>query len=218
MHASAWQARGSGLASTVTEEGWALYRERSAAAWELIMLAKQTSARLPTWYELAISIGMNAGIDDEVLAAIFNEGIQRFPGYYSIYFNYARQFAPRWGGDYETADEFITAQVAAKSNTEGEVLYPRLYWAIDHYEGASLDFFEASRVSWPRMRTGYELLMKKYPNSQRNQAHFLAYACRANDAVTYAKWRPTVQPGWFQQVAPNGISLDGCDRRFMKKV
>ena len=84
MHASAWRARGSGLASTVTEEGWALYRERNAAAWELMLLAKQKSGRLPTWYELAISIGMDAGIADDVLTAIFNEGIKRFPGYHSI--------------------------------------------------------------------------------------------------------------------------------------
>jgi hypothetical protein len=218
LHASAWQARGRGLASTVTEEGWALYRERNAAAWELILLAKQRSAKLPTWYELAINIGMDAGIADNVLTAIFNEGIKRFPGYHAIYFNYARQFAPRWGGDYETADAFITAQVAAKSNGEGEVLYTRLYWLIDQYAGSDPDFFEASRVSWQRMRTGFELLMEEFPNSQRNKASFVAYACRARDAATYIKWRQTVHPGFFQQVAPYGISLDGCDRRFMKKV
>jgi hypothetical protein len=218
MHASAWRARGSGLASTVTEEGWALYRERNAAAWELMLLAKQTSGRLPTWYELAIAIGMDAGVADDVLTAIFNEGIKRFPGYHSIYFGYVRQFAPRWGGDYDTADAFITAQVAAKANTEGEVLYTRLYWMIDQYAAADPDFFEASRVSWPRMRAGFESLMKEFPNSQRNQASFLAYACRARDAVTYAKWRPTVHAGFFQQVAPDGISLDVCDARFMKKV
>ena len=98
------------------------------------------------------------------------------------------------------------------------MLYTRLYWVIDQYAAADPDFFEASRVSWPRMRTGFELLMKEFPNSQRNQASFLAYACRARDAVTYAKWRTTVHPGFFQQVAPDGISLDVCDARFMKKV
>src|SRR5437868_8272802 len=116
MHASAWLARGRGLSSTVTPEGWALYRERNAAAWDLMLAAKQASGRLPTWYEQAISIGMDAGIAEDVLTAIFNEGIERFPGYYSLYFTYARQFAPRWGGDYDTADAFINAQVAAKSN------------------------------------------------------------------------------------------------------
>ena len=140
-----------------------------------------------------------------------------FPGYHSIYFSYARQFAPRWGGDYDTADAFITSQVGAKSNTEGEILYTRLYWLIDQY-AADPDFFAASRVSWPRMRTGFELLMQGFPNSQRNQASFVAYACRARDAATYAKWRTTVHPGFFQQVTPDGISLDVCDARFMKKV
>jgi hypothetical protein len=218
MHTSAWRARGWGFASSVTAEGWALFRQRNAAAWELILLAKEQSSRLPTWYELAISIGMDAGVADDVVTAIFDEGIKRFPGYYSLYFSYGRQFAPRWGGDYDTADAFISAQVAAKSNTEGEVLYARLYWLIDQYGGEDPDFFEESRVSWPRMRKGFELLMKDFPNSKRNQAFFVAYACRAKDAATYTKWRQTMPPGLFQQVAPDGISLEVCDARFMKKV
>jgi hypothetical protein len=65
---------------------------------------------------------------------------------------------------------------------------------------------------------GFELLMKDFPNSKRNQAFFVAYACRAKDAATYTKWRQTMPPGLFQQVAPDGISLEVCDARFMKKV
>jgi len=113
MHTSAWRARGWGFASSVTAEGWALFRERNAAAWELILLAKEQSSRLPTWYELAISIGMDAGVADDVVTAIFDEGIKRFPGYYSLYFSYGRQLAPRWGGDYDTADAFISARFRA---------------------------------------------------------------------------------------------------------
>lgn len=218
MHAAAWHARGQGFASTVAPEGWKLYRELNAAAWELLLAAKQTSERLPVWYELAISIGMDAGIDDDVLTAIFNEGIKRFASYHSIYFSYARQFAPRWGGDYDAADAFITTHVAAKSNKDGEVLYARLYWLIDQYNGEEPDFFAASHVSWPRMRTGFELMMKQFPNSQRNQAFVVAYACRAADAATYYKWRQTVHPGFFEQAAPEGISLEVCDARFMKKT
>lgn len=218
MHASAWQARGRGLSSTVTPEGWALFQERNAAAWDLILEAKQTSGRLPIWYQEAIAIGMDADIASNVLTAIFNEGIKRFPGYHSLYFTYARQFAPRWGGDYETADAFINAQVAAKTNPEGEVLYARLYWLIDQYAGADVDFFNESQVNWSRMRDGFELLMKQFPNSKRNQAFFVAYACRAGDAATYFKWRQTVHPGFFKQAAPNGISLEVCDVRFTKKI
>lgn len=218
VHAMAWRARGRGLASSVAPEGWALFRERNAAAWQLILEAKKTSARLPTWYEQALYIGADARISIDVLTAIFNEGIKRFPGYHSLYFNYARQFAPRWGGDYETADAFVNAQVAAKTNPEGEVLYTRLYWLIDQYAGADLNFFSESRVVWSRMRTGFELLMKQYPNSRWNHANFVAFACRAGDGATYWKWRQTVELASFLEAAPEGISLEICDVRFTKKI
>jgi hypothetical protein len=218
IHATAWRARGGGFASTVTPEGWALFRERNLAAWRMILATKPTSARLPTWYDQAISIGMDAGVPDEQITALFNEGIERFPGYHPIYFSYARQFSPRWGGDYAQADAFITKQVAAKTNPEGEVLYARLYWLIDQYNGGDADFFEESLVSWPRLRAGFELLMKQFPKSAWNQANFVWYACRARDANTYYTWRKTVDAGQFKQAAPAGVTLETCDARFMRKI
>ena len=198
----------------MTPEGWALFRERNARAWKLIEAAKPKSARLPAWYEEALSIGMDADISPERLTQLFNEGINRFPGYHALYFNYARQFSPRWGGTYADADVFIRTQVAAKTNTEGEVLYSRLYWLIDQFGGGDADFFTASRVSWPRMRAGFELLMKQFPKSAWNQANFVMFACRAGDAGTYAKWRQTVDRNEFYKAAPVGVSLEVCDRRF----
>jgi hypothetical protein len=218
MHATAWRARGRGFASSVTPEGWALFRERNAKAWKLIQAGKPKSARIPAWYEEAISIGMDAGVPAAEITALFNEGINRFPGYHSLYFNYARQFSPRWGGDYAEADGFIKSMVAAKTNPEGEVLYARLYWLIDQYGGGDPNFFTESRVSWLRMRSGFALLMKQFPKSAWNQANFVAFACRAGDADTYYKWRQAVDRNEFHNAAPAGISLEICDARFTKKA
>jgi hypothetical protein len=218
VHATAWRARGRGFSSSVTPEGWALFRERNKAAWKMIRAAKASSSRLPTWYEQAIAIGMDAGAADEQVAALFMEGIERFPGYHPLYFSYARQFSPRWGGNYADADAFIRSQVAAKTNPEGEVLYARLYWLLDQNGGGDPDFFEDSLVSWPRMRAGFELLMQRFPKGARNQASLASFACRAGDSVTYTKWRATLDLGEFKDVAPEGVVLEVCDARFFKKV
>jgi hypothetical protein len=148
LHVTAWRARGRGFSSSVTPEGWALFEERNAKAWEIIKATKPKSSRLPAWYEEAISIGMDAGASPREITALFNEGIDRFHGYHPLYFNYARQFSPRWGGNYAAADAFIKRQVASKTNPEGEVLYARLYWLIDQYGGGDPDFFtESNRAS-----------------------------------------------------------------------
>jgi hypothetical protein len=37
MHVTAWRARGKGFSSTVTEEGWRLFKERNQRAWKILM-------------------------------------------------------------------------------------------------------------------------------------------------------------------------------------
>ena len=218
VHATAWRARGRGFSSSVTPEGWALFAERSELAWKMLIAAKSTSSRLPTWYEQSIAVGLDARVADTEVTALFNEGIRRFPGYHPLYFTYARQFSPRWGGSYEAADAFIRSQVSAKTNPEGEILYARLYWLIDQFGGGDADFFTESLVDWPRMRKAFELLMKQFPTSAWNQANLVSFACRVGDADTYVKWRITVDADRFQGAAPDGISLEVCDARFAKKA
>jgi len=218
LHAAAWRARGHGFASTITPEGDALWHERNKNAWKVIQASKKRGDRLPVWYEQAISIGLDSGASADDLATIFSEGIQRFPGYDPIYYAFIRQFAPRWGGSYEEADAFITSQVAAKTNVQGEELYTRLYWLIDDYEAGNPDFFETSLVDWSRMKAGFEQLIKEFPKSEVYPAAFAAYACRAGDTGAYFRLRKTVSRPAFADLAPQGISLDVCDARFIKKT
>jgi hypothetical protein len=218
VHALAWRARGHGFSSSVTPEGWKLFAERNARAWELMVAAKNPASPRAIWYQLAIDIALDADRDPSEVAALFNEGIKRFPDYFPLYFSYARQYSPRWGGSYQAADTFIRAQVAAKTNHLGDVLYTRLYWLIDQYNGADPDFFSDSRVDWIRMRTGFQSLMKQFPKGAWNQANFVSFACRAGDGPTYFKWRKTVDASEFQNAAPDGISLEICDARFTQKT
>ena len=176
--------------------------------------SRPRSNSLPTWYEQAIKIGLDAGIERDQLNELFEEGIGRFPGYHAIYAAFVRQFVPRWGGNYADADAFVRAQVAAASNTEGEALYTHLYWEIDARGGYELRFFEDSLVDWSRMRAGFEALLKKYPE-KLNRASFASYACRAGDGSAYLKLRKDISKSDFFEVAPPGVSLEVCDARFI---
>lgn len=216
MHVTAWRARGKGFASTVTEEGWRLFKERNQRAWQTLVDHKDVSSALPFWYERAIRIGSDAGLPDDALRELFDEGIRRHPGYHPIYFAYIRELAPRWGGSYAEADTFIREQTAVKGMSDSDELYARMYWTLDQIEQGSPSFFQESKVSWPRMRRGFERMMRAFPNNARNQAHFASFACRAHDGTTYGLLRPTIDSGQFTQAAPTGISLEVCDARFMK--
>jgi hypothetical protein len=217
LHSAAWRARGNGYASEVTAEGWRLFGERNRQAWKRMMAVRSRSSSLPTWYEESIAIGIDAGIDRAELRGLFDEGIERFPGYHGIYFAYLRTLSPRWGGNYAAADVFVREQVAASTNPHGEMLYTNLYWNLDRKEGGDLSFFKDSRVDWSRMRTGFEALLEKYPDKM-NRASFAAYACRAGDGRTYLKLRKEVEQLDFSNVAPSGVSLETCDARFLTEA
>jgi hypothetical protein len=58
-------------------------------------------------YEQSIAIGIDLSMDRAQLRALFDEGIQRFPGYHGIYFEFLRTYSPRWGGNYADADVFV---------------------------------------------------------------------------------------------------------------
>jgi hypothetical protein len=217
LSAAAWRARGTGYSSTVTDEGWKLFRERSDQALKTILTARSRSDRLPLWYVEAIRIGLDADIEDEHLTALMKDGIKRFPDYYPIYRVYVRQLAPRWGGTYAAADAFVRAQVADRPNSEADMLYSYIYQKIDYFDGGDLAFFEKSLVSWPRFRAGYEAELQKYPD-KLNKANFVAFACRAGDGSAYMKFRSGVTPDDFMEVAPQGITLEVCDERFLTKT
>lgn len=218
MHALAWRARGGGFSNKVADEAWELFRKRNEQAWQILMDSRKTSSAIPTWYEVAISVGDDMDKPRVELRELFEEGIRRFPGYHPIYFTFTRQFSPRWGGDYEAADAFIKKVVAAKTNPEGEELYARLYWLLDQIGGSPEGFFTDSLVSWPRMRSGFEILMKKFPHSVWNTASFAMFACRARDNVTYYRLRPTVDAGLARLAGGGAYSLEVCDARFMKET
>jgi hypothetical protein len=126
MHVTAWRARGKGFSSTVTEEGWRLFKERNQRAWKILIDHKEVSSSLPTWYETAIRIGSDAGLPDDTLRELFDEGIRRHPGYHPIYFAYIRELAPRWGGSYAEADRSFA--VTAPVHSDSDELYARMYW------------------------------------------------------------------------------------------
>jgi hypothetical protein len=218
MHALAWRARGTGYSSEVANEAWTLFRKRNEQALRLLMDNRKKSSTIPSWYELAIEIGDDAQMSGDELKSLFEEGVRRFPGFHSIYFSYGRQFSPRWGGSYESADAFIREAVSARTNPEGEELYARLYWLIDQRSGSPETFFSESLVSWPRMRNGFERLMKDFPGSKWNLANFAMFACRAHDAATYFKLRPTVDPGQARFTGSGAYSVEVCDARFMKEA
>ncbi|MEM6821163.1 MAG: DUF4034 domain-containing protein [Verrucomicrobiota bacterium] len=103
----AWDARGSGWANTVTDEGWRLFRKGLERSEDSLEKAIKLSPRNMAAYGSLITVGMGRGEDPSVVFELFSKAkalegpkseILKRTGYYLL---------PRWHGDAQTYAGFV---------------------------------------------------------------------------------------------------------------
>jgi hypothetical protein len=214
----AWNARGGGYASTVTEEGWKLFKQRLSKAEQVLIKSKSYASENRLWYAEYLNIALGLGWSRDKYQALFIDAIRKEKYYYKYYFEMVTFLSPRWGGNYELVDQFIRDSVSATKIQEGHTLYARLYWIISQMEGEEVNLFTDTPASWDLMQQGFEDLMKRYPNSYWNLNNYASFSCRAGDKTTYAMLRPKLRDQIFHMAWPSNYSVDVCDQRLLEHV
>jgi hypothetical protein len=213
----AWNARGVAYASTVTPEGWKLFNQRLARADEVLNRSKPVASKSPLWYQLRLAVDRDMGVDRKRVQPIFDEATRRFPWYVVYYQSLTDYLSPKWGGSYEAVDTFARQSVNNKLGSDHS-LYTRVYWLLTDGEGPEFEPFRDSMASWSLMKTGFEGLMQRYPNSFWNLNTYAAFACRANDGPTYAALRTKIGLEVIPNAWPSNHSTDVCDERLLGRT
>jgi len=211
----AWNARGEGFASTVTPEGWELYRGRLNIARSVLDASKDYAADSPLWYAKYLDIANAQGWSRDEVQALFEEAVEKEPHYYGHYFSMIKYLQPRWHGDFLQIEEFANWAVEATKKVEGKSLYARIYWYLNQLESVDFDLFQDSFASWDIMRAGFQDLMERHPNSFWNMNNFAVFACLAKDKETYAALRPRFEGKEFHMAWPSNLSVEICDVRML---
>jgi hypothetical protein len=97
-------------------------------------------------------------------------------------------------------------------------MYTRIYWDLSNYQNTEFDLFRDSRASWPAMKSGFESMVRQYPQSEWNLNAFASFACRAGDGPMYAALRVKMGQKVFGDVWVSNYSVDVCDERWLKKT
>lgn len=212
--AYAWNARGGGYASSVTQEGWKLFHERLMRAEKVLIDTKPYSANLPVWYSAMVNIQSLLNRPEDQRDKVLMEGIKRYPTYYPIYFGMLEHLTPKWGGSWDTVDNMIVWSVEQTKATEGNSMYARLYWVASGGlpEGESL--FKDTHASWPKMKRGFEDLMTHHPKSKWNLNNFAMFSCMAGDKKTFLTLRKRIGKDVIDAAWPTNTSLDLCETKY----
>jgi hypothetical protein len=180
--ARAWSIRGRGYANTVPESAWKPFHDGLRRADEYLVQEKQVAGILPEYYVERIGIARGLGRSRSEIDALLEASDRVQPGYYPAYFSVLEYLLPKWHGDALQVEAFARAAVQRTRRTEGDSMYARIYWVASQSQYGS-HLFYASDAQWALMRSGFEDVVKRYPDAwnYQNYAHF---ACEAGDDRT----------------------------------
>lgn len=123
----AWEARGSGVGSTVDREAAALFASRLDAAERDLMEVAQRDPEDPTPWALLIATGMGRSQGPAVLAKRFGQAVQRDPDHRAAHARMLVASTEKWGGSH--AAMFAFAREAVARATPGSSLHTLVAWA-----------------------------------------------------------------------------------------
>jgi hypothetical protein len=121
-----WRARGSGLADTVTENGWNLFRERLTEAVRVLRQAEALNQKCPHSWSVLMQAAKGLGAKKSEYEDLFQKAIAFEPDCMDYYLNKANYLLPQWHGQKGDLAEFMQKSADKLSGEEGDVFYARL--------------------------------------------------------------------------------------------
>ncbi len=204
----AWEKRGGGWASSVTEEGWEGFHTNMEKAGEWLSKAEALSTdNDPALYSTLVSYSREnpektcslatelwnafvagAGSEDETKRYLL-KGLEIDPEYYPLYISYLHSILPRWGGSPEEVIQFIENPPGKLSADKKKMLYSRLISYLScRYDSEMREKYDRwYSFPWERVAAGFELLRRECPYSTRICSRYCLMACQYRDKETAAK-------------------------------
>jgi hypothetical protein len=147
---------------------------------------KAVAAADPHFYAVRADLAAALSEAPGPFMELIDEGLDKTPGYYPIYFAGLNYFADRNAVQRpdvaQRIEAFVNTAAQRHTGADASALYARLYWyAFSNVYGD--DLFAKSRVDWPRMRSGIDAVLASYPDAW-NRNNFAYLACLEKDRDT----------------------------------
>jgi hypothetical protein len=175
----AWQARGSGYASTVGDRAMALFRERLALARSRFEALATLCEDNAAWYDGMLTIAKAQHMDTAAFESLYRKAVRADPYFENVHFQHADYFRPQWYGSPKQFRGAIEQAVKATSPRLGTAMYAKLHWSLSESD----TMFTDGSVDWKRMKGGFEDALRTYP-SVWVRSNYARLACEAKDSAT----------------------------------
>jgi len=138
---------------------------------------KEIASQDPHWYVNMIRVATAQKWDDTRYMQLVDEGVQRYPMYFQIYFAGVDFYSPKFGGNIKLMEKFARYAVEKTRDKIGMAIYARIYWA------AIQSWFRKevwAVIHWDDFKRGIDDVLSRYPD-EWNLNNFALFACLAGD-------------------------------------
>lgn len=209
-----WLARGNGWASSVTPQGWKTFRQRGQQAQSYLTRKGAAGVKDAEWFVVMLDAAIAQGASREALLAIFDLSLKFDPEDLGPIKNMVRYSTNRWGGSRADIDDIVSRVVAANLPENQAEAYARAYWVVEGTRDDQENWLAAAyNLNWPKMRDGFDVIIKKYPTSW-NLNNFAWFACSVRDYETAQRLVPIIGDNievkvWEKNMFPCVINYHG---------
>jgi hypothetical protein len=185
-----WAFRGGDFAEKVPKSAWAPFYKYQELAYKELINNEKVASIDPTWYSDMLRLAKTQGWEADKKNKVFVRGINKEPYYYETYFAFADSLSPKWGGSVEKLESFANYAVQKTRSEDGNIAYARIYM---HVYGDYNDIFKDTKVSWRKLKIGFDEMVKKYPDNW-NFNYYAKFACLAGDYKTMTPLIKRIEP------------------------
>jgi len=155
----AWNARGTGTADTVSEDGWQVFHDRLELAGQTLKDAYDLPTKDPEWYLVMLGLVRDLGGSKEMMAATFDKAFAFEPDYYYYDQVMAGALQEKWLGEKGDLAAFAEKAADRLGGDRGDIVYYEIARQINCNCGEDQDLHG---LSFPRIKRGYIALEKQY--------------------------------------------------------
>ncbi len=179
------QRQGIGFRCQVAEGNWPKFEERVKKAEGILQEARKKDPKNPENYRNLLHCGIFQGWHRKKMDELLKESITVAPDYFDCHYNMAYYLMERWHGNEGDWQRYANSLPEMLGGDTGLIVYARL--SENLYQHYQKDFFAEDRddkISWKRMKAGFEALVKHYPDSSQILNSYACFAWRAGDLET----------------------------------
>ena len=178
LYHKAWMYRGQSYAKNVSKKDFQRFNEELNKARQYLLKYKDFASNDPQWYVLMLSIARGSGMDEKEFSDLFNEALNKYPDYDTLYEFAIYYMSPNWNNfSKEKIEQY--AQKVLKISKDADGSYAKFYmYAKKNIYKETL--FYQSDVNWSKLKNSFDKLIRSYP-TQYNINQFAYLACLKGD-------------------------------------